>query len=108
MTSLRIFSESASKSSRMRAATPSFSREAEQDVLGADVVVAELSPPRRASSRTFLAREVTDLSRGDFLTGADDAHDLGAHTSTMSSDSSTRAKALFLAQPVGCARCRCS
>jgi hypothetical protein len=38
---MRIFSLAASKSSRRRAATPSFSREAEQDVLGADAIVAQ-------------------------------------------------------------------
>ena len=42
MISLRIFSASASKSSRIRAATPFvLAHEAEQDVLGADVVVTQ-------------------------------------------------------------------
>ena len=81
ITSLRIFSESASKSSRMRAATPSFSRTSpEQDVFRADVVVAERKRLAKGELEHLLrARRERDLAGGDLLTGADDAHDLRAH-----------------------------
>jgi hypothetical protein len=54
--------------------------EAEQDVLGADVVVARATAPRGAQLEHLLrARREGDLAGGDLLTGADDAHNLGAH-----------------------------
>ena len=71
MTSLRIFSESASKSSRMRAATPSF--EPEQDVLGPDVVVAQRERlTERQLEHLLGARGERDLAGGGFLARADD------------------------------------
>ena len=54
--------------------------EAEQDVLGADVVVAEGERlAQRQLEHLLGARRERDLAGGDLLTGADDAHDLGAH-----------------------------
>ncbi len=54
--------------------------QAEQDVLGADVVVAEAqSLAQRELENLLGARRERDLAAGDFLTGADDAHDLRAH-----------------------------
>ena len=54
--------------------------EAEQDVLGADVVVAEAQRLAQRELQDLLgARGERDLPGGDLLTGADDAHDLGAH-----------------------------
>ena len=55
--------------------------EAEQDVLGADVVVAEGERlAERQLEHLLRARREGDLARGHLLAGADDAHDLGAHT----------------------------
>ncbi len=54
--------------------------EAEQDVLGADVVVAEAQRLAQRKLQDLLgARREGDLAGRDLLTGADDAHDLGAH-----------------------------
>ncbi len=54
--------------------------QAEQDVLGADVVVAEAQRLAQGQLEHLLgARRERDLPGGDLLTGADDAHDLGAH-----------------------------
>ena len=79
MTSLRIFSESASKSSRIRAATLLvLADEAEQNVLRADVVVAEA---QRLAQRELehLLRAAESISPGrDLLARADDVHDLRA------------------------------
>ena len=55
--------------------------EAEQDVLGADVVVPERERLAQGQLEHLLgARRERDLAGGDLFTGADDAHDLGAHT----------------------------
>src|SRR5918994_1919559 len=52
----------------------------EQDVLGADVVVAERERLAQGQLEHLLgARRERDLAGGDLLTGADDAHDLGTH-----------------------------
>ena len=54
--------------------------EAEQDVLGADVVVAEAQRlAQRELEHLLGARRERDLAGGDLLAGADDAHDLRAH-----------------------------
>ena len=54
--------------------------EAEQDVLGADVVVPQAQRLAEGELEHLLgARGEGDLAGGDLLTGADDAHDLGAH-----------------------------
>ena len=54
--------------------------EAEQDVLGADVVVAEAERLAQGELEHLLgARRERDLAGGDLLAGADDAHDLRAH-----------------------------
>ena len=54
--------------------------EPEQDVLGADVVVAERERlAQRELEHLLGARRERDLPGGDLLAGADDAHDLGAH-----------------------------
>ncbi len=53
--------------------------QAEQDVLGADVVVAERERlAQRQLEHLLGARREGDLAGGDLLTGADDPHDLGA------------------------------
>ena len=53
--------------------------EAEQDVLGADVVVAEAERlAQRELEHLLGARGERDLAGGDLLAGADDADDLGA------------------------------
>ena len=53
--------------------------EAEQDVLGADVVVAERERlAQRELEHLLRARRERDLAGGDLLAGADDADDLGA------------------------------
>ena len=53
--------------------------QAEQDVLGADVVVAERERLAQRQLEDLLgARRERDLAGGDLLTGADDPHDLGA------------------------------
>ena len=53
--------------------------QAEQDVLGADVVVAERQRLAQRQLEDLLgARRERDLAGGDLLTGADDPHDLGA------------------------------
>ena len=53
--------------------------EAEQDVLGADVVVAERERLAQGQLEHLLgARRERDLAGGDLLAGADDADDLGA------------------------------
>ncbi len=52
----------------------------EQDVLGADVVVAEAQRlAQRELEHLLGARRERDLPGGDLLAGADDAHDLRAH-----------------------------
>src|SRR5439155_10368255 len=54
--------------------------QAEQDVLGADVVVTQRERlAQRELEHLLRARREGDLTRRDLLTGADDAHDLGAH-----------------------------
>ena len=54
--------------------------EAEQDVLGADVVVAEAQRLAERELEDLLrTRRERDLPARHLLTGADDAHDLGAH-----------------------------
>ena len=54
--------------------------EPEQDVLGADVVVAERQRlAQRELEHLLRARREGDLAGGDFLAGADDADDLRAH-----------------------------
>ena len=54
--------------------------EAEQDVLGADVVVAERERlAQRQLEHLLGARRERDLAGGDLLAGADDADDLRAH-----------------------------
>ena len=54
--------------------------QAEQDVLGADVVVPEAQRLAQGELEHLLgARRERDLPRGDLLAGADDAHDLRAH-----------------------------
>src|SRR6185437_11644100 len=54
--------------------------QAEQDVLGADVVVAEAERLAQGELEHLLgARGERDLAGGDLLTGADDADDLRAH-----------------------------
>ena len=54
--------------------------EAEQDVLGADVVVAQAQRlAQRQLEHLLGARRERDLPGGDLLAGADDAHDLRAH-----------------------------
>ena len=80
MTSLRIFSESASKSSRMRGGDALvLAHEAQQDVLGADVVVAEAQRLAQRELEDLLgARGERDLPGGDLLAGADDADHLSA------------------------------
>src|SRR5262249_30201439 len=53
--------------------------EAEQDVLGADVVVAQAQRLAKGELEDLLgARGERDLAGGDLLAGADDPHDLGA------------------------------
>ena len=53
--------------------------QAEQDVLGADVVVAERERLAQGQLEDLLgARRERDLAGRDLLTGADDPHDLGA------------------------------
>ena len=53
--------------------------ESEQDVLGADVVVAEAQRlAQRQLEHLLRARRERDLAGGDLLTGADDPHDLRA------------------------------
>src|SRR5207247_3396733 len=55
--------------------------EAEQDVLGPDVVVAQAQRLAQRELEDLLGpRRERDLPGRDLLTGADDAHDLGAHT----------------------------
>ena len=54
--------------------------EAEQDVLGADVVVAEGERlAERQLQHLLRPRREGDLARGHLFAGADDAHNLGAH-----------------------------
>ena len=54
--------------------------QAEQDVLGADVVVAEAQRlAQRQLEHLLGARRERDLPGGDLLAGADDPHDLRAH-----------------------------
>ncbi len=54
--------------------------EPEQDVLGADVVVAEAQRlAQRQLEHLLGARRERDLPGGDLLARADDPHDLGAH-----------------------------
>ena len=54
--------------------------QAEQDVLGADVVVAERERLAQRQLEDLLGpRRERDLAGGDLLTGADDPHHLGAH-----------------------------
>ena len=54
--------------------------QAEQDVLGADVVVAQAQRLAQRQLQHLLgARRERNLAGGDLLAGADDAHDLRAH-----------------------------
>ena len=102
MISLRIFSASASKSSRMRAATPSFSRtRPEQDVLGADVVVAERERlAQRQLEHLLRAGREGDLAGRDLVALADDPRDLRAHLFDRDVErlEHARGKTLLLAQ----------
>ena len=81
MTSLRIFSESASKSSRIACRDALvLAHQAEQDVLGADVVVAEAERlAQRELEHLLRPRRERDLARGDLFTRPDDPDDLSAH-----------------------------
>jgi hypothetical protein len=75
--------------------------EAEQDVLRADVVVAQRERLAQRQLEHLLARgRERDLPGGDFLSGPDDAHDLGAHTldGDVQALQDTCREALFLAQ----------
>ena len=54
--------------------------EPEQDVFGADVVVAQRKRLAKCELEHLLrTRRERNLAGGDLFTGADDAHDLGAH-----------------------------
>jgi hypothetical protein len=54
--------------------------QAEQDVLGADVVVAQAQRLAKRQLQDLLrARREGNLTGGDLLAGADDSHHLGAH-----------------------------
>jgi hypothetical protein len=81
MISLRIFSASASKSSRIRAATPFvLAHEPEQDVLGADVVVTERERlAQRKLEHLLGARRERDLPARDLVALTDDPSHLRAH-----------------------------
>ena len=75
--------------------------EAEQDVLGADVVVAEAQRlAQRELEHLLGARRERDLAGGDLLAGADDAHDLGADAldGDVEGLEHARGEALLLAQ----------
>ena len=75
--------------------------EAEQDVLGADVVVAEAQRLAQGQLEHLLgARRERDLPGGDLLAGADDPHDLRAHAldGDVEALEHARRKALLLAQ----------
>src|ERR671916_2406098 len=75
--------------------------QAEQDVLGPDVVVPEREGLAERELQDLLRpwRE-RDLTGGDLLTGADDAHNLGAHTlnGDVKALEDAGGKALLLAQ----------
>ena len=73
----------------------------EQDVLGADVVVTEAQRlAQRQLEHLLGARRERDLAGGDFLAGADDPHDLGAHAldGDVQRLEDARRKSLLLAQ----------
>ena len=75
--------------------------EPEQDVLGADVVVAEAERlAQRELEHLLRARRERDLPGGDLLAGADDAHDLRAHAldGDVEALEHPRGQALLLAQ----------
>ena len=75
--------------------------EAEQDVLGADVVVAEAERlAQRQLEHLLGARRERDLPGGDLLAGADDPHDLRAHAldGDVEALEHARREALLLAQ----------
>src|SRR5205823_3426901 len=75
--------------------------QAEQDVLGADVVVTQRERFAQRELEHFLGtRRERDLSRGDLLTGADDAHDLRTHAldGDVQRLEHTRGKTLLLAE----------
>ena len=75
--------------------------EAEQDVLGADVVVAERERLAQRQLENLLgARRERDLARGDLLAGADDPDDLRAHPldGDVERLEDARGEALLLAQ----------
>ena len=87
--------------------------EAEQDVLGADVVVAEREGlAQRELEHLLRARRERDLAGRDLVALADDAGDLGAHLfhGDVELLEHARGEALLLAQRAraGCAPCRCS
>ena len=75
--------------------------QAEQDVLGADVVVAERERlAQRQLEHLLGARRERDLAGGDLLAGADDPHHLGAHAldGDVERLEHARGEALLLAQ----------
>ena len=75
--------------------------EAEQDVLGADVVVAQAQRlSQRELEHLLGARRERDLARGDLLAGAHDPHHLSAHAldGDVEALEHARRKALLLAQ----------
>ena len=76
MISLRIFRVRVEVEQDTRGDALVLAHEAEEDVLGADVAVAEREFSRSASSRTFFARGVKGLPRGDLVALPDDASDL--------------------------------
>jgi hypothetical protein len=78
MISLRIFSASASKSSRIRSDALVLAHQAEKDVLRSDVVVAQRESLAQRQLEHFLGtRRERDLAGGDLVALADDACDLG-------------------------------
>ncbi len=81
MTSLRIFSAVGVEVEQDAGGDALvLAHQAEQDVLRADVVVAERQRlAQRQLEHLLGARREGDLAGGDLLAGADDAHDLGAH-----------------------------
>ena len=75
--------------------------QAQQDVLGADVVVPQAERlAQRELEHLLGARRERDLPGGDLLAGADDAHDLRAHAldGDVQALQHPRGKALLLAQ----------
>ena len=81
MTSLRILSRVGVEVEQdARGDALVLANQAEQDVLGADVVVAQAQRLAQRQLENLLgARRERDLAGGDLLAGADDADDLRAH-----------------------------